>query len=603
MELFRYPIHLIWLLAGFAALVFFYFRARATSAALALRLMTAAQLRRLSGEPALERKALRDRLYLAALLLLAFAAAGPQWGMELAAVTDLQGNLVIAVDTSASMSAKDLKPSRLANAKLLINSLVDKFPDYRIGIVAFSGEAFVQCPLTTDTEALKYFLSNISTDMLPVPGTNLSAAVDAGAGMLKKYTGQKIVVLITDGEDHSGSLDMVLNNAAGQNLRIFTVGLGKAEGELIPEQDAAGTFKDYKKDQAGKTVVTKLDENTLINIARKTGAEYIRYGGDPEATAAEIHSTVGRIALSKSKGFGNSHYKNRFQFPLVLALLLLLIELMVMEKGFALPRALKTLPDRFKKTPGAALLLLGLTLALAGTARSGEAENLARKGNGAYGKKDFPKAYECYNKALDIAPKTGKILFNRGDSYFRLEDYPKAAEDFEKAAESPKTASRASFNAGNAYYKLSDYPKAVDNYKKAILADPGDKNAKYNLQKALEQIKKQQQDKNKDKKDQKKQQDKKKRDEDKKKQDKKGGGKDDKDKKDKEKDKEKEKEKEKEDAQKKEEEKRKERAKQQADKLLELMKEKEKSSGQKEMINARFMNKAQRKEPPGGKDW
>ena len=164
MELFRYPIHLIWLLAGFAALVFFYFRAMAASAALSLRLMTAAQLRRLSGEPALERKALRDRFYLAALLLLAFAAAGPQWGMELAPVTDLQGNLVIAVDTSASMSAKDLKPSRLANAKLLINSLVDKFPDYRIGIVAFSGEAFVQCPLTTDSEALKYFLSNISTD-------------------------------------------------------------------------------------------------------------------------------------------------------------------------------------------------------------------------------------------------------------------------------------------------------------------------------------------------------------------------------------------------------------------------------------------------------
>jgi len=390
MELFRYPVQLLWLLTGFAALVFFYFKARSAAAGLALRLMTPAQLARLSGAPALERKALRSRLYLAALLMLVFAVVGPQWGMELAPVTDLQGNLVLAVDTSASMGAKDLKPSRIDNAKLLINSLADKFPDYRIGIVAFSGEAFVQCPLTTDSEALKYFLSYITPDMLPVPGTNIASALDAGAGMLKKYSGQKIIVLITDGEDHSGKLDESLNAAAGQNLRIFTVGLGKADGELIPTADQSGNFKDYKKDQSGKTVVTKLDEKTLVDIARKTGAEYIRYGGDPEATAAEIHGTVGRIALSKSKGFGKSHYKNRFQFPLVLALLLLLIELMVMEKGFALPQALKGLPGRLKKNAGAAALLLGLCLALAGGAQASEAEGLARKGNKAYGKGDFP---------------------------------------------------------------------------------------------------------------------------------------------------------------------------------------------------------------------
>lgn len=600
MELFRYPVQLIWLLAGFAALVFFYFRARAASAGLALRLMTAEQLNRLSGEAALQRKVLRDRLYLAALLALVFAAAGPQWGMELAPVTDLQGNLVIAVDTSASMGAKDLKPTRLANAKLLLNSLVDKFPDYRIGIVAFSGEAFVQCPLTTDAEALKYFLSNISTDMLPVPGTNLAAAIETGGGMLKKYTGQKIAVLITDGEDHSGRLDAALDEAAGLGLKIFTVGIGKADGELIPVQDGAGGFKDYKKDTSGKTVVTKLDENSLVNIARKTGAEYIRYGGDPEATAADIHATVGRIGLAKSKGFGKSHYKNRFVFPLVLAILLLLIELTVMEKGFALPRAIKTLPDRLKKTPGAAAMALALLLASSGAARAGEAEDLARKGNSAYGKEDFPKAYEYYNKAVEKAPKTGKILFNRGAAYYKLEDFPKAAEDFEEAAKNPKTASRSNYNAGNAYFKLSDFPKAIESYKKAILADPGDENAKYNLQKALEQKQKQEQQK---KQDQQKQCDKP-QDKDDKKQDKKGGGKDEKkEKQDADKDKEKEKQKEKEEQQKKEEEQRKQQAKQQAEKLLELMKEKEKSSGQKEMINARFLNKAERKEPPSGKDW
>jgi len=581
-------------MAGFAALIFFHLKARAAAADLALRLMTAEQLKRLSGETALAGKKLRERLYLAALLLLVIAAAGPQWGMELAPITDLQGNLVIAVDTSASMAAKDLKPSRIANARLLINSLVDKFQDYRLGIVAFSGEAFVQCPLTTDVDALKYFLSHIAPDMLPVPGTNLAAAVETGAGMLEKYGGQKIIVLITDGEDHSGRLDEVLNSAAELNLKIFTVGLGKTEGELIPVQDQTGNFKDYKKDSLGKTVVTKLDETLLLDIARKTGADYLRYGGDPEAAAAEIHGTVARISLSKSKGFGKARYKNRYQFPLLLAVLLLLIELLVMEKGFALPPSLKTLPGRFKKTPGAVILLLGLTISFMSPPKSfggGGAEGLARKGNESYGKKDFPKAYDCYNKALEKAPKTDKILFNRGAAFYRLEDYPKAARDFEEAAGTSKIKSRADYNAGNAYFQLSDFPKAVENYKKAILADPGDKNAKYNLQKTLERIKKQKQEQKKAKQKQKKQG--KQKGQDQKKQDKKGGGKDDKEKKDKDK----------EEAKKREEAKRKEAARQQAEKLLELMKEKEKSSGAREVMNSRFMNKPRQKTPPSGKDW
>ncbi|MBI4802970.1 MAG: VWA domain-containing protein [Elusimicrobia bacterium] len=591
MELFSYPIELIWLLAGFSALVFFHLKARAATENLALRLMTAEQLKRLSGETARTRKMLRERLYLSALLALVIAAAGPQWGMELAPITDLKGNLVIAVDTSASMAAKDLKPSRIENARLLINSLADKFPDYRLGIVAFSGEAFVQCPLTTDTDALKYFLSYIAPDMLPVPGTNLAAAVETGAAMLEKYSGQKIIVLITDGEDHSGRVDEVLNAAAGLNLKIFTVGLGKTEGELIPVRDPAGNFKDYKKDSRGKTVVTKLDETLLLNIARKTGAEYIRYGGDPEAAAAEIHGTVEGISLSKSKGFGKARYKNRYQFPLLLALLLLLIELLVMEKGFALPPSLKMLRG-FKKTPGAMILLLAMTLAFApAAARAGKAENLARKGNKAYGRQDFPKAYDCYNKALEKAPKADKILFNRGAAFYRLEDYPGAARDFEDAAGSSKIKSRADYNAGNAYFQLSDFPKAVENYRKAILADPGDRNAKYNLQKALEQIKKQKQDKKKDKQEQKKQCEQK--DEDRKKQDKKGDGRNEKEKK----------EKDKEEARKQEEARRKEAARQQAEKLLELMKEKEKSPVAREVMNSRFMNKSRRKDPPSGKDW
>ena len=332
MELFRYPAELIWLILGFAALLFFYFKMRSASARAAVEFMDPAQLAKLSGAAALSRKQVRDKLYLAALAFLLAAAGGPQWGMELAPVTDLSGSLVVAMDTSTSMGAKDLKPSRIENAKLMLNALADKFQDYRMGIIAFSGDAYVQCPLTTDSDAIKYFLSYLAPGILPAPGTDIASAITAAERMLGKYSGAKVLVLITDGEDLEGKVDEALNSAAAANLKIFTVGVGKTEGELIPISDQSGNFTGYKKDPSGKTVVTHLDETTLLKIARKTGAEYLRYGGDPEATAEEIRATVGRIAMSKTKGFGKTSYENRYGIPLVIALLLLLIELMFMEK-------------------------------------------------------------------------------------------------------------------------------------------------------------------------------------------------------------------------------------------------------------------------------
>ena len=584
MELFRYPIELIWLLAGFAALIFLYFRARAASARAARELMDDSRLSLLSGEKALARKRTRDRLYLAALAFLAAAAGGPQWGMEMSPLADLNGSLVVAVDTSSSMGAKDVKPSRIENAKLLLNALADKFQDYRLGIIAFSGDAYVQCPLTTDSDAVKYFLSYLAPGILPVPGTDLSSAITAAERMLGGYSGQKVLVLITDGEDLAGKVDEALNSAGAANLKIFTVGVGRTEGELIPVADQTGNTTGYKKDENGKTVVTRLDEATLLRIAQKTGAEYIRYGGDPDAAAGEIRATVGRIAMSKTKGFGRAAYKNRYQIPLFLALLLFLIEFMFMEKGFAAPPLLKKFLSRFRKAPAAALLAaLALSSFLPRAANAASAESLARRGNSAYAKKDFPKAYEYYSKALEKSPKNKKIIFNRGAAYYRMEDYGKAAGEFEEAAKNPKFKSAADYNAGNAYFKNSELPKAIAKYREAILAAPRDQNAKYNLQKALEQ-QKQNQCNNKNNK-----QDQKKKDQQQKPDNKSGGT--DQEKKDQA------------DSKKQEEQKKKEAARQAADKLLELMKEKEKSSANKDMMNARFANQPRKEKPPSGKDW
>ena len=250
-----------------------------------------------------------------------------------------------------------------------------------------------------------------------------------------------------------------------------------------------------------------------------------------------------------------------------------------MEKGF--PPFLAKFLRRFRKTPPALLLsALALLSASPRSALAASPESLARLGNSAYYKKDFSKAYEHYSKALEKSPKNARILFNRGAAFYRMEDYAKAAEDFEEAAKTPKFKSAADYNAGNAYYKMSDLAKAIEKYRSAIISGRGDtENARYNLQKALEQQKQNQNQCKNNKPDQKKQEQ-----EQKPKQEDKSGGKDQ-EKKDQ------------------AEQKKKEAARQQADKLLELMKEREKSSGNREMMNARFNNKPQKKKNVSEKDW
>jgi len=559
MELFRYPLTLAWLTAAFAALVFFRFKAEESRLAAARRLLGPAFDRMNSG-PEAARRRLRGLLNFAALALLAIAAAGPQWGVELSPVTDLKGNVVIAMDTSLSMGARDLKPDRLSNARLLLGAIARKFSDYRIGVVAFAGDAYIQCPLTTDEDAISYFASGLKPGMLPVQGTDFSEAIETVLGMLSRYGGQKVMVLVTDGEDHSASLDTTLKAAKEQNLRIFTIGIGSAEGDLVPMTDSAGNTLEYKKDKSGKTVVSRMDETTLMKIASQTGAAYLRYT-DPDSAAEAVHSAVAALDLEKSKGKGRSGFKNRYQWPLAMALVLLLIELMVMEKGFRFKRPEFKWPafrlPRFKG--GAAALLL---LAAAANLQAAGPAADARKGASAYGKKDWPAAVEFYSRAMQKDPADKKLNFNIGDAYYRLEDYAKAKEAFEQAAASKKVAPRANFNRGNALLKSGDTAGAIAAYRKTLSLDPRDENAKYNLQKALEQKKKNSCPNPEEKKnDDKKEQDKKKQGGGQEKKEEKPGG----DKNDQEKEKQK------------EQEKKKEEARERSRQILEMMKEKEKA--------------------------
>ncbi len=270
----------------------------------------------------------RSVFFIAAVFFLFMALAGPQWGTEIVQTEGQFAQTVIAVDVSASMRAQDLSPDRLDNAKQMLQMLVNQLKDDRIGIIAFTSQAFIQCPITTDTEALESFIARLQPNMLPVPGTALAAPVTLAARMLSKYPGKKALILLTDGEDHSPEELQAARQVAQQNnIRVIAIGIGTTEGAILPDKvDASGKVLEYKKDKEGKTVVSKLDEKTLVELAKATEGTYIAYSS-PARVANEVENALKGVDRSTAKTAAHKIYKNRYAFPLGLAILCLAVYL------------------------------------------------------------------------------------------------------------------------------------------------------------------------------------------------------------------------------------------------------------------------------------
>lgn len=323
MRLFAHPFVLVYILPVLLAVLFILWIGKRLTRHYTARLFGAASYAKLTRHlPSVSW--LRNGCLVGAVFFLFLALAGPQWGIE---ITEAQGNFaqtIIAVDVSTSMRAQDKQPTRLENAKQMIRMLVSHLKEERIGIIAFTSQAFIQCPITTDTQALDYFINALQPDMLPVPGTSLAAPVQLAARMLSQYPGQKALVLLTDGEDHTPEELNAAGKAAQENaIRIIAVGIGTPDGALIPAQvDASGRVIEYKKDKSGKTVVSKLDETSLATLAQATGGTYISYSSAAQA-ARQIEAALSGLDKTTSATGSHAIYKNRYAFPLFLALLCL----------------------------------------------------------------------------------------------------------------------------------------------------------------------------------------------------------------------------------------------------------------------------------------
>jgi Ca-activated chloride channel family protein len=283
-------------------------------------------------------------LFVIALALLVTALGRPQFGTRTETVRREGQDIVIALDLSASMVAQDMAPNRLEKAKFAISDLINRLDGDRVGLVAFAGEAFVQIPLTRDYGAANMFLNAMNPDIMSVQGTNLGqalvASLDAFAETDRRH---RILVVITDGEDHEGAVDTAIEQVLEAGIRVYTVGIGSTEGVPIPELDASGRAQGYKRDAEGAVVSTRLDETTLQTIAARTGGSYYRASptGD-ELTLLADELTAGEGQESESEQI--TLFDEQYQIFLGLALALLIAEVLVPDRR----RVRSTWTGRFK---------------------------------------------------------------------------------------------------------------------------------------------------------------------------------------------------------------------------------------------------------------
>ena len=263
-----------------------------------------------------------------AMLCFVFALMNPQFGSKKEEVMQKGIQVVFALDVSGSMLAEDIKPNRIDRAKHAISKIIDRLGSDRIAIVVFSGAAYLQLPLTNDHAAAKMYLEEIEANMLPAKGTSVAQAIERSISALPKdkYEGSAIV-LITDGENHESDAVALAEECGKKGLPIYCLGIGTAEGSTIPDL-VGGRKVGLKKDKAGSTVVTRLNEELLAEIAQKSGGQYVRSG----TGSLGLGELYGMIRGVDQQAYGSkvfTLYESRFPFFLGLGVLLIVLDFLL----------------------------------------------------------------------------------------------------------------------------------------------------------------------------------------------------------------------------------------------------------------------------------
>ncbi len=476
-----------WALLGLPLLILLFGRAERRSSQRLHAFVAPRLVPELTGKVDRMRRYLRFALQLAALALAIVSLAQPRWGYSFEEARRKGIDLLLAVDTSRSMLSNDVQPNRLERVKLAMQDLINQLQGDRVGLVAFAGRAFIQAPLTIDYGAVVDAINDLSTDTIPEGGTNISEAISLAIKTYgKSATGNRALVIFTDGEELSGDALKTAKAATDAGVRIFTVGVGTPQGSLIPirAEDAQNAFV---KDAQGQVVKSKLDEKRLRDIAETAGGFYLHLENGPRTMQQLVAEGISKMKAADIDVRLARRPIERYEWPLGLAVLALGLSVMIGERKRI--RRMARVPSRGPTMATAATALILLTL----PRTYGSAPGLD-----AYRGGKFDDAYAKFQETLKAHPQNSasdKLNFDSGAAAYKMKEYGKALESFSQALLSSDQGlqSKSHYNLGNTLYeggeseksdgkKLTNWTNALQHYEETLKLDPKNKEAKENYE-------------------------------------------------------------------------------------------------------------------------
>ena len=432
-------------------------------------------------------------------VFLVLALARPQWGIVRERVERTGVDVALVLDTSLSMSVEDVSPNRFFLAKQSLSSLMSRLAGDRFSLVAFEGEAYPLVPLTLDADAVALFLETLEPGFVPTPGSNLLSGIQAGiATFVDPSRVNRVIVLVSDGEDLEEGLEAAVNEAKKAGVIVHTVGVGSASGGPVPDTDASGARNGYKLEN-GNPVISKLNAENLIRLAQATGGKFTQ--ASPNNTALSVTASAVEAMENKQTASEFSFRKQeRFQVPLGVSLLSFLF-------AFFGPVLLEFLRQRRMRHALGAMVLVLLGSEVRADLKD---EILAKpsretnKGLKAYEGGDAAQALAAFEKARAARPDSPATRFNEAVAQAKAGKGPDAIEAFTALSrEKNDLGFESHYNLGNALLGAQQLPGAVAAYRDALRLRPDDARARRNLEIALKKLEQQKKDQEKDKKDQK----------------------------------------------------------------------------------------------------
>ena len=335
-----------------------------------------------------------------ALACLILALARPQWGFHWEEITRRGLDLLVVLDTSRSMTAADIKPSRLQQAKWGIHDLLRALRGDRVGLIPFAGSSLLQCPLTTDYAAFAMTLDDLYCGIIPRGGTAIAQALRTAIDSFPDdTTADRCILLVTDGEDHEGDPLSLLPELKEKGIRLYAIGIGTLEGEMIPGDASTGSA--YFKDRKGQIVKTTLHEDILQQLATSTGGAYVRSAAGDTGLERVFRESIDKLKRSEAESRTARINEERFQWPLLLSLLLLLLESLTPDRSVG-ARAARPLSQN--KSASFIILLATLPLLSPAPARAQSPRPLFTAGLADLAASNYPSAASNFLAAAELAP-------------------------------------------------------------------------------------------------------------------------------------------------------------------------------------------------------